>query len=98
MVANYHFVYVMLLFSPLFAPSSLPSLPSSFPSPPSSSFPSHPQIASFCAQFWIGLLQLASTLLFFFGWGWSIMWGILFITQASTHRELGGGGGGGGGF
>ena len=43
---------------------------------------SHSKIATFCVNFWVGLLQLATVIIFLLGWVWSIIWGIMFITQS----------------
>lgn len=38
---------------------------------------------SFAINFFLGIMQMLSlVLLVFFGWAWSIFWGLLFVTQS----------------
>eukprot|EP00043_Microstomoeca_roanoka_P020991 m.2546 g.2546 ORF g.2546 m.2546 type:complete len:174 (-) comp1851_c0_seq1:222-743(-) len=39
--------------------------------------------ATFCMNLLVGFLQILTIAFFLLGWVWSILWGILFITQSS---------------
>jgi len=40
------------------------------------------KFGTFCINFWVGLAQLFTVVGFLFGWVWSILWGIAFVTIA----------------
>eukprot|EP01147_Barroeca_monosierra_P004863 gene4862-6885_t len=42
-------------------------------------------VATFCCNFFVGILQLATVIIFLLGWIWSIMWGITFIAMSSQY-------------
>ncbi|XP_033102856.1 protein SPEC3-like [Anneissia japonica] len=47
------------------------------------------KVGTFCLNFWVGLLQLATCWIFFIGWIWSIMWGAAFIGMSADYHSSG---------
>ncbi|XP_072180771.1 uncharacterized protein [Diadema setosum] len=45
------------------------------------------KFGTMCLNFWIGILQLATTLIFLIGWIWAIAWGAAFIAMSSDYHD-----------
>ncbi|XP_071962884.1 protein SPEC3-like [Antedon mediterranea] len=45
------------------------------------------KVGTFCLNFWVGLLQLATCWIFLIGWIWSIMWGAAFIGMSADYHS-----------